>query len=172
MVLIITSILALVVASFAVVGWHGAPWVTTRKSDIDRFLRLTNIKPGHIFYELGSGDGRLVCAAAEAGAVAYGFEIALIPYLLAHVRRLRSPARERIHFRFKSFWKISFKQADIVYMFLLPKIYENLKSKFENELQPSAVVITYAWPIKGWEAVEINEKEKALKLYKYQIVKK
>jgi SAM-dependent methyltransferase len=166
---IITLILILVVASFAVVGWHGAPWVTTKKSDVERFLRLADIKPGHIFYELGSGDGRLVCAAAEAGAEAYGFEIALIPYLLAQFRRLRSPARKRIHFRLKSFWKISFKQADIVYMFLLPEIYEKLKSKFEKELKPGAVVITYAWRIKGWNPVEIDQREGVLKLCKYQI---
>jgi SAM-dependent methyltransferase len=168
---IIIFILILVVASFAVVGWHGAPWVTTKKSDVERFLRLADIKSGQIFYELGSGDGRLVCAAAEAGAQAYGFEIALIPYLLAQFRRLRSPARERIHFQFKSFWKISFKQADVVYMFLLPEIYENLKDKFKKELKPGAVVIAYAWRIKGWEAIEMDEKEKALKLCKYQILK-
>jgi SAM-dependent methyltransferase len=158
-----------IILSFAVVGWDGAPWVTTRKRDVERFLTLANIKPGQIFYELGSGDGRLVVAAAEAGAEAYGFEISLIPYLLAQFKRLKSPVKERIHFRFKSFWKISFAQADIVYMFLLPEIYHKLKDTFEKELKPGAAVITYAWPIQEWNLAEVDKKEGELKIYKYLI---
>lgn len=50
------------------------PYVPTDFSIVDEMLRLAGIKAGDKFIDLGSGDGRLVIAAAKLGAISTGVE--------------------------------------------------------------------------------------------------
>ncbi|MDD5750706.1 MAG: hypothetical protein PHU56_03640 [Candidatus Pacebacteria bacterium] len=132
-------------------GWRAAPWAPTFKDDKERFLRLACIKPGQKVYDLGCGDGRLVAAAGKAGAIAVGFEISLVPYFFAKWRIANSPAGKNCRIKFKDFWKADLSDADVVYFFLMPKIFAKMKAKMEKELKPGAKVIIYTWPMDGWE---------------------
>ncbi len=62
---IIFLILFILIASTAYAANSGAPWVPTKKKDIERFLNFVDLKPGEKFYELGCGDARLAIAAAK-----------------------------------------------------------------------------------------------------------
>ena len=53
----------------------GAPWVPLESHVVNNVMELAQIKPGEVFYDLGSGDGRLVIAAAFRGARACGIEV-------------------------------------------------------------------------------------------------
>ncbi len=143
-------ILYIFLASFAYAGIKAAPWFPTWSRDIDRFLKLAEIKPGQKFYDLGCGDGKLVFAAAKAGATAVGYEISLLPYLLAIARSWNYKNAKII---FKDFWKADLSDADVVYVFLTPKFNPKAKEKLQRELKKSARVVAYTWPIDGWQAV-------------------
>lgn len=145
-----------------------APWVPTRKDDVRRFLALAEIKPGQVMYDLGCGDARLVCAAAEAGADARGVDRSLFPLILAHVHRWRSPSRSRIKLLWRNVWTTDLRDADLVYVWLMPKVIPKLKAKFEKELKPGAKVISYVWPLEGWQPLKIDDRPNRCKLYLYQ----
>lgn len=163
------SILGFVVLlTFAYGSLRGAPWVPTKKRDVERFLKLSQLKPGQKMVDLGCGDGRLLCVAAQEGAKAQGFEVSLLPYFLANLRRLFHKDKSRIKISYRDVWQCNLSDADLVYVFLMPKIYPRLKQKFENELKPSARVIAYVWPIQGWEPVTIDSKKGCPNLYLYQ----
>jgi len=158
-----------------------APWVPTRKGDVNRFLRLADIKAGDKMYDLGCGDGRLTAIASKAGANAVGLEISLFPYFIAKIRgfflknscfiSLRSSRNETKSYtiKFKDFWKMDLSDADIVYFFLMPKIYPKLKQKLEKDLKKGTRVIAYVWPIDGWTPVEVNKHNKKPDIYLYKI---
>ncbi|KKP33109.1 MAG: hypothetical protein A2312_03715 [Candidatus Staskawiczbacteria bacterium RIFOXYB2_FULL_32_9] len=178
--------------------WKGAPWVPTRKNDVERFLKLADIKPGQKFYDLGCGDGRLVIAAAKMGADATGFELSLAQYLHTKINILLSvipaPARgwsalggkagiqrkmqrpwipnqvgnDIIKIKFQDFWNVNLSDANIVYLFLMQGVYPKLKTKFEKELKPGTKVIVYAWPIEGWTPIKIDQSSNSLPIYLYQ----
>lgn len=152
-------------------GWQGIPWVPTRRKDIKRFLKLSRIKPGQKMYDLGCGDGRLVCAAAKVGAEAYGFELSLLPFVLANIQRLFQKNRNKIKIMYRDFWHTDLSNADIIYLYLLPKMYPKLKKKFEKELKKNTVVITYVWPIEGWTPLHIDAKNHSPNFYLYKIIK-
>ena len=154
--------------SFAYAGLKGAPWVPSRRDDTQRFLALADIKRGDVVYDLGSGDGRIVFAAAGEGADAHGYELSLLPYLASQIRRLWSNDRAHIHIHFKDFWRIDLGRADLVYIFLTPPAYAKLKEKFEQELRPGARVVSYVWPIEGWTPKAVNTKEGRPKMYLYK----
>ena len=54
---------------------YGAPFETMPADIVEKIITYADIQEGDIFYDLGSGDGRLVFAAAMKGAKAYGVEI-------------------------------------------------------------------------------------------------
>ena len=141
------TVLFIFLSTFAYAGIRAAPWFPTRSRDVGRFLKLAQIKPGDKFYDLGCGDGKLVFAAASAGAEAVGFEIALLPYLIALIRSFSVPNSK---IKYRDFWKTNLSDADIVYIFLTPKVNPKAKLKFEHELKKGARVIAYTWPIAGW----------------------
>ena len=53
-----------------VVGQPGKDvvWVPSPQSMVDRMLAMAEVKPGDTVIDLGSGDGRIVIAAAKRGA--------------------------------------------------------------------------------------------------------
>lgn len=167
--IIIFVIVFLLLVSFAYAGLRGAPWVPTKSDDVERFLKLADIKAGAKVYDLGCGDGRLLCAAARAGAEATGWELSLLPYALANVRRLFQEERKHIKIIYGDFWRTDLSEADVIYFFLMPKVYPKIKAKFEKELKKGAKVISYVWPIEGWQSEIIDCLEGQASLYLYMI---
>lgn len=151
-----------ILATFAYASVRGAPWVPTWRRDIERFLTLAQLQPGERFYDLGCGDGRLVRAAANAGAVAIGFECSILPYIFAKLR-----IAQRGHVRYADFWNADLLDADVVYCFLTPKVYPKLQAKLERELRPGTRVILYVWPMAGWEVDAVDDMAGAPKLYRH-----
>ncbi len=156
-----------ILVTFSIASFSAAPWVPVHTRDIGRILKLAAIAPGEIFVELGSGDGRTLAAAAHAGARSIGFEISLLPYLISRVRFLFLSSKIRPRIFYKSFWSADLSQADVVYLFLMPKVGEKLVKKLRAELRPGARVITYVWPLTGWtpEKTDVIQNQLALHLH-------
>lgn len=151
-----------ILGTFAYAGLRGAPWVPTRQASLASFQRLARLQPGERFYDFGCGDGRLVRLAAHAGARATGFELSLLPYVLAKIRVGR-----RGDVRFRDFWKQDCSDADCVYAFLVPDQYPKLKEKCERELRPGARICLYVWPMEGWEPTAVETIPSYPPLYQY-----
>lgn len=145
----------------------GAPWVPSRKHDLKRIFNLVRVRPGEKFYELGSGDGRVISEAVKHGFAGVGFELSLIPYALAQIRRLNNKDRRRFSIHYKNFWKVPLQEADVVYFFLLPDIYPRLAEKLRRELKPGARVIAYVWPLPEWEPAVVDKTPGWPDLYLY-----
>lgn len=159
--------LAAILGTFAYGAWRAAPWVPMWSADIERVLRIASIQPGQNVFDLGCGDGRVVIAAARSGARATGFEVALIPYLVARLR-VRRGGFTHAHIRFTDFWNVDFSHADVIFFFLTPKIYKRMQEKCERELKPGAKVIAYVWPFDGWTATAVDRVPGKPDIYLYQ----
>jgi SAM-dependent methyltransferase len=160
-------LLAVVLLSAAYAGLSAAPWVPTKKGDIERLLKLARLQPREIVYELGCGDGRvLVKLVQTSGARGVGIEVSILQMLVAKIRAAISHADVSI--KWASFFKTNLRDADFVYLFLMPAAYAKIQPKLEAELKPGARVVTYVWPIQGWEAKEVSREEGRLDLYLYE----
>jgi len=100
--------------------------------------------------------------------LANGVELSLLPYILARFRQLFHQDRSRVKIFYKDIWNVDLSDADIVYIFLVPKVYQKVKEKLEKELKQGAKVITYVWPFEGWEPVAVNTQEGYANMYLYQ----
>lgn len=143
--------LAIILAVFGTAAWAGlraAPWVPTRQHDVRRLLALAKLKPGETVFDLGAGDGRVLMIAAKGfDAKAIGFEISLIPYLVTRVRLLFFSKPKSARIRWADFFKVSFKDADVVFCFLTPPAMAKLKTKFVQEMRPGSRLVSFAFRI-------------------------
>ncbi len=149
---VILAIILLLLITYAIAGHSAAPWVPCRADDVARIIKIADIKPGQKIYELGCGDGRILFAAAQLGAHAAGCEISLIPFAIAHLRRIftRGP---KPTIEYKNLWNVSLADQDLVIIFLMPRIMEKLRAKLERELKPGARVICYVFTLPGWTPI-------------------
>jgi len=86
---------ALIILSFGLVVAFGAPWLPTRNNDIKKLLKLSGLKSGDVFIDLGCGSGGVLVAASQMGAKPIGYEInpivtiAVASVKICKCRRLR-----------------------------------------------------------------------------------
>lgn len=142
----------------------GAFFVPSNRGRVKTMMELAAVQSGEYALDAGSGDGRIVIAAAEQGAHAVGLEIN--PFLVWYARwRIRraglTPTAEILRQDFRSY---SFKDFDTVFLYLLPATVAGLKLKLERELKPGARVVSNSFAIPGW----IPEKQED-KIFLYRI---
>ena len=125
----------------------GSPYVATRKKRIEEILKEANLKRGRFFVELGSGDGRIVRTAVRKYNV-HGVGIDINPLLVLWSKIL---GNKNIDFRVENIFDTDLRQADYLYLFLMPKLISELKKKMEKELKPGSLVISHGFPVIGWE---------------------
>lgn len=119
----------IIVIVFGLVVFVGPPFLPTMRNNLDTALDLLDLKPGQTLLELGSGDGRVVRAAAERGLKVVGIEINPI---LVVVSRLRCwKYRNQVTIIWDDIWKARWPQADGVFTFLLQRQMERLHKKIE-----------------------------------------
>ena len=146
-----------------------APWLPTRKKDVERMIELAGIKKGDVVYDLGCGDGRLVFAAAKMGAKATGVEIFILPYLFAKIKSFFVPDSKILY---GDFFGRNISNADVIFVFLLSKSYGRLLKKFNQELKPAARVVVSCWPINEWQPERVDKPDKnQLTIYLYKFGK-
>lgn len=161
----------LILGTLAYGGILAAPWVPLKKRDIHRLLSLAKIRKGERLYDLGSGDGRILIAAArDFQAQCVGFEVAILPFLIAYVKIAMSGLRKQIRLLFRNFYHYPLNDAQVVVAFLSPRAMEKLKEKFERELHPGTRVVSYVFKIPGWKPSYISKpREKDCAIYYYII---
>ncbi|CAK9104696.1 unnamed protein product [Durusdinium trenchii] len=105
--------------------------------------------------DFGSGDGRIVAAAASKGMVATGYE--LNPYLvlwsrLRNWRRLRS-APGSGSLLWANAWSANLRDVDVVTVYGRPgdNFMELTAKKLDKELPPHAAVVSHFFDVPGWE---------------------
>lgn len=124
-----------------------APYVPTKMDHIRNILKLAGVKKGKKFYELGSGDGRVVIAAAKLKADSAGIEQSLLRIILSRLKSYRLKNTQFIH---GNIFAKNYFDADIIYIYLLPKGVKKLEEKLKKELKKGATVITQTYHFSKW----------------------
>ncbi len=157
-------LLCLAIAHAAAQGYapyEGQPgkdvvWVPTRPALVQRMLDLANVTERDFVVDLGSGDGRMVIAAAKRGARALGVEYE--PDMVALARRNAAAAgvAERAQFVQGDMFEADFSQASVLALFLLPTNLRRLAPKF-LELAPGTRIVVNTYRIEGWDEETFSE---------------
>lgn len=136
---------------------YDVPFVSTPEPVVRRMLKLADVRPGEVVYDLGAGDGRiLMIAALEFGAKAVGVEIR--PHLVYEIEKKikEHNLQGRVKVIQGNFFEVDLSEADVVTLYLLTSVNEKLRPKLEKELKPGARVVSHDFEIPGWTPVRVE----------------
>lgn len=128
------------------------PYIPSTQHNVDEMLRLAAVQPGDVVYDLGSGDGRVVIAAArDWGARGIGIEIdgTLVAASTEHARR--EGVSDRVAFREGDVFAASIGDATVVTMYLLTSLVHRLQPKLLAELKPGTRIVAHDYGFAEWK---------------------
>lgn len=127
-------------------------YVPTPPDVVEAMLKLAEVKPGDVLYDLGSGDGRIPIAAAKAHGVR-GTGIDIDPQ---RIREANENAREAgvtelVTFKQEDLFQTDFSEATVVTLYLLDSLNEKLRPKLLSDLKPGTRIVSHAFRMGDWE---------------------
>ena len=133
-------------------GGLRAPFITTPDSVVERMLELAGTRADDVVVDLGSGDGRIVIAAARrVGARGIGIEL---DGALVEASRRNAEAAQvagRVRFVRGDVLTADLSQASVVTLYLLPGLIDRLRPRFMSELEPGTRIVAHAFGMAGWK---------------------
>ena len=127
------------------------PHIPIPEDVIPRMLALASVAPAETVIDLGSGDGRMVIAAArDFRAKAVGVEIRRRLVKESRMRAREMGLSDRISIWCRSFKKVDLRKADVLALYLSSYTLNLLAPKFMRELKRGARIVNFDYEVPGW----------------------
>jgi protein-L-isoaspartate O-methyltransferase len=135
-----------------------APFTPTPEAVVDRMLQLGELRPGERMFDLGSGDGRIVIAAArkyKADATGVEFEESLVKQSMKRIASLGLTSTA--HIIYGDLMKQDYSSADLLTIYLLPIAGRKLGPILEKQLKGGARIVSHNAEFPNWTPLKIEE---------------
>jgi SAM-dependent methyltransferase len=142
------------------------PYIPSTRGNADEMLRLAAVTPDDVVYDLGSGDGRIVIAAArDYGARGVGIDIdaALVRESSENARK--AGVSDRTAFRASDIFAVNLREATVVTMYLLSGLVAKLEPKLLAELKPGTRIVAHDYGFEKWQPDRKQQISKNYMLY-------
>ena len=136
-------------------GGKDVIWAPTPDAMVDRMLVLAGLKPSDFVIDLGAGDGKIVIAAARAGARGLGIEYNADLVALAQRRAQAAGVADRARFEKADIFEYDFARASIVTLYLLPRLNLRLRHRL-LALTPGTRVVSHSFDMGDWRPDEVT----------------
>ncbi|MBR6810874.1 hypothetical protein IKM56_00320 [Candidatus Saccharibacteria bacterium] len=155
---IILGILAFLVLFFGLFAFTGAPYVSSKKRDLDDlFKNLYPLKESDFVIDLGSGDGAVLKTVSEHHAKGLGVE--LNPFLVL-ISRIRLRKDKNIRFVCENLYRVEFpKETTCIYLFGDDRDFDKIENKIQqeaNRLKKKLVLLSYGFDSKNHKATKAH----------------
>ena len=141
------------------------PYETTPGAVVDAMLSIAGVGDNDYLVDLGSGDGRIVIAAAKSFR-ARGMGIELDGTLVGRSREnaAREGVSDRVEFLQQDIFASDFRRATVLTMYLLPEVNLDLRPRILFGMRPGTRVVSHDWDMGDWEpddrrVIPTSEKE-------------
>jgi protein-L-isoaspartate O-methyltransferase len=127
------------------------PFVATPYSVVEKMLELAGVGRNDTVYDLGSGDGRIVIAAAkDFGARAVGVEIRSELWKQSSEEIARLGIEKRARIIHDDMFQVNVAAATVVTLYQLTAVNDRLRPLLEKGLRPGARVVSVDFEIPDW----------------------
>jgi SAM-dependent methyltransferase len=144
---------------------HEAPYIPTPPATVQEMLRLASVGPADVVYDLGSGDGRVVIAAArDFGARSVGVERDAKLVALSRDLAARAGVAERTRFLQQDIFATSLAEATVVAIYLSPNLNLKLRPSL-LALKPGTRVVSHGSDMGDWKPDRATAIRKDVRLW-------
>lgn len=127
-------------------------YYATPTETVNEMLRLADIKPGDVLYDLGSGDGRIpITAALRYNIRAVGIDINPKMVWVAEERARGAGVSDRVRFINDDMFRADIGEATIVTLYLSRKLNLLLRPKLLRQLRPGTRIISHDFNMGDWK---------------------
>jgi SAM-dependent methyltransferase len=125
---IVVGILVVLVLALPLVS--GPPYVPTLRLNMHTALDLLDLKPGQTLLDLGSGDGRILLAAAKRGWNAVGIEVSPVLVVVSRIRTWKY--RKQVRIIWGNYFLTKWPPADAIFGFIIQYQMRRLDTRVEE----------------------------------------
>jgi ribosomal protein L11 methylase PrmA len=144
-------------------------YIPTSQEIVEAMLTLAGVSEDDILYDLGSGDGRVVIAAAQQfGSRGVGIDIDPERIREANENAQTAGVSDRVQFRQQDLFESDFSEATVVILYLLPHLNLRLRPELFRQLRPGASVVSHDFDMGDWKpdhAMQIQMQEESTLYY-------
>ena len=120
-------------------------------------LRLAELKPGEVLFDLGAGDGRTVIMAAKTfGARGVGVELREDLAKKAMSTIQENQLADRVTIVNGDMFGVNLTSADVVFLYLTTSANEKIRPKLEQELKKGVRIVSHDYEIIGWKPQKVK----------------
>jgi SAM-dependent methyltransferase len=126
-------------------------YVPTPQEVVDKMLEVAKVTEKDVVYDLGCGDGRIVCTAAKKyKAKSFGFDVdpRRIAESEASKAKLDKDIQKLVKFEKKDIFTLDLSEATVVTLYLLPDLNVKLIPQLKK-LKKGARIVSHAFDMKG-----------------------
>lgn len=133
------------------------PYVPTSYKVVDAMLKLADVKPGDVVYDLGCGDGRIVVTAAKKyGATGKGYDIDPKRIAEANDNARNAGVTDKVKFVNANLFETDLSGASVITMYLLPTVNMKLRPKI-MALKPGTRIVSHAFNMGDWKPEKVEQ---------------
>ena len=110
-------------------------------------VELARPEKGERMADLGSGDGRILIAFAQKGIKTHGFELDPLLINTSQILIKKEKLESQITIEQKNFWHEDLGKFDIITIYPMPDIMENLKKKLLQETKSRTRILLNYYPL-------------------------
>jgi hypothetical protein len=128
------------------------PYVVTPMNVVDAMLEIANVGAEDFVIDLGSGDGRIVIAAAKKRG-ARGLGVELDGSLVNDARReaQRQGVANKVEFLMENLFVTDIGRASVLMTYLFPRVNMQLRPVIFAQLKPGSRVVSHEFDFGNWK---------------------
>ncbi len=136
-----------------VIGMPGKDvvWVPTPPAVVEHMLDMAQVTPKDFVIDLGSGDGRIVIAAARRGARGFGVDLNKDLVQLSNEEAERLGLSGRAQFLVKDMFETDLSPASVLTTYLLPHLNVRVRPQLLRQMKPGSRVVAYSFHMGEWQ---------------------
>jgi len=126
-------------------------WVPTPQKTVEKMLEVAKVTKDDVVYDLGCGDGRIVCTAAEkhkCKAIGYDIDPKRIKDSEARKAKLDKDIQKLVSFKEADIFELDLSGATVVTLYLLPELNVKLIPQLKK-LKDGCRIVSHDFDMEG-----------------------
>jgi SAM-dependent methyltransferase len=137
-------------------------YVPTPEKVVDEMLRIANVGPKDVLYDLGSGDGRIpITAAKRFGTRGLGVDIDPQRIREARANAKAAGVEDKVRFVEGDLFEMDLSEATVITLYLLPALNLKLLPRL-LALKPGTRIVSHDFSMGSWQpdkVVQVGHKD-------------